>query len=318
MKITKNKKASIIFPPLLVIIALIVLVFALIAIKNKTDKIKNIAIGERQIEIFGTYQEGENILFYLDQAGKYSAETSAEDLADSGGYFGSSECGSDSSVVLWENNGKDCSPDKDTLLRSYESFFNQEISKYSYTSENSISFPNSYSVSSSKDGIIMRSNDFLIIGKYSENSKQTSTTGPFSGKTVVLDTCEFAGIDADGNFNKNIGERTATKSDPSFSSSEIVSYKGFQMHKELKECAEKLDKISGGKLIITSAYRPGSTRSFHSLGQALDFIIIGKNYQETALIAQEAGCFSWVYNEEIPCNNHGDGLHVHGSVSVNE
>src|SRR3989338_280218 len=233
----KNKKGSMMFPPFLVIIALIVLVFALIALNNKMDKIKSIAIGERQIEIFGTYQEGENILFYLDNAGKYAAENSVENLAESGGYFGSSECGADSGVVLWENNGKDCSPDKDTLIRSYESFFNQEISKYPYPSETSVSLPKSYSLSSvsssedGNDGIIMKSNDFVIIGKYSAYSNQylksSSSIGPFSGKTVALKTCEFAGIDAEGNFNKNIGERTATKSDPSFLSSDIVSYKGF-------------------------------------------------------------------------------------------
>src|SRR3989338_2468903 len=155
----KNKKGSMMFPPFLVIIALIVLVFALIALNNKMDKIKSIAIGERQIEIFGTYQEGENILFYLDNAGKYAAETSVEDLAESGGYFGSSECGADSGVVLWEKNGKDCSPAKEGLIRGYESFFNSEISKYetgyksNYGSEQSISMPSSYSYSSEENEI---------------------------------------------------------------------------------------------------------------------------------------------------------------------
>lgn len=316
------KKGQMLLPPFLVLIGLIVLVLAFVGLNSKVSKLNDRVIGNKQTEIMKTYQKAEEILFYLDVAGKYAAEEAYYDIMSGGGYFsGSGEylttsgCGSDSGVVLWENKGKKCVPGKKDLLSAFALKFNEKLRAYSslYPEyEKQISMPFSYSAFESESGLIMKSADFLVIGRYVSEKK----IKPFSGKTVKLSPCDFAGIDADGNYNTIIGERTATRADSSFSEAKLVRYKGFFMHEATKECAEKFDRLVDGKLVITSAYRPGSSGSFHSLGQAIDFWVDGMTSSQIAEKAQQAGCFTWVYNEEIACHENWGGPHIHASVGV--
>lgn len=321
-----SKRASLIFPPLLVIIALIVLVFALIALKDKTEKIKSVAIGERQIEIFTAYQEGENILFYLDNAGKYAAENALENLAESGGYL-NPKCGTDSSVVLWEKNGKGCSPNKEDLTRAYESYFNSEISKYetgyksNYESEQSISMPFSYSYSYGENNeIIMKSNDFLVIGKYSEYSKSGSIPEPFSGSKfnkipvdgpITVNSCFgyrgsdwHDGIDLpvpEGTPIKSVGSGTVNELCPApcggYGNAIVIKHndKLFTAYKHLSSFkVKKGQQVAEGDVIALS----GNTG--HSQGPHLHFTVYEK---ESDTLTSDTGVNPFCY---VPLDeNHG-------------
>jgi len=76
----KSKKAMI-FEPALVFVTILVLSFALVRLDaHQKDLAKDELLGSRQINIIKTYQKAENILFYIDQSAKLSAEKASEEL----------------------------------------------------------------------------------------------------------------------------------------------------------------------------------------------------------------------------------------------
>jgi len=170
------------------------------------------------------------------------------------------------------------------------------------------------------DGIAFPSDASLAAWKNCYGLKQigTITTG-----SVVLGNCEYAGRKDNGDWSKAIAERTASPKDTSFDPTNLVPWdkdSSKKMSPNTLACAKILDEKSGGKLKITSAYRapsdPSKITSRHQTGQAIDFVIDGEtDFSKMALLAEQTGCFTWVYNEESGCPG-STGPHIHASIGV--
>ncbi|MBI3034487.1 hypothetical protein HYY72_05000 [Candidatus Woesearchaeota archaeon] len=98
-------------------------------------------VGERQVQLFNTYAEGEEFLFYADESAKISVRKAEEELALNGGngYVYSppansnrfsSPCRSYEGFPLWKNADKECFPSKDTALKGFESTITKELNEY--------------------------------------------------------------------------------------------------------------------------------------------------------------------------------------------
>jgi len=73
----------------------------------------NATLGETQLELIEKYTKGEQILFYIDQASKYSIYEAVYDLSLNGGFF-DYKCGDYNGYGLWQSEKEDieyCSPD---------------------------------------------------------------------------------------------------------------------------------------------------------------------------------------------------------------
>ena len=69
MKLIKNKKGSPLLSVLITLVAFMALTWALVVLVGKDlDR----GIGAKQLNMLDTYQEGTEILFYVEQAAKYS------------------------------------------------------------------------------------------------------------------------------------------------------------------------------------------------------------------------------------------------------
>ncbi len=79
-----NKKSSLLFLPVLVVVVFIVLINLYIVLTIKNAPL-NYPIGQRQFELLGTAIKAEKALFYIDQSAKYSLQQSVYDLAQNGG-----------------------------------------------------------------------------------------------------------------------------------------------------------------------------------------------------------------------------------------
>lgn len=82
----KFKKRALMFEVLMFFIILIILTTAFFVLYQKYSKFsKNFELGERQFSLISTYQNGEKVLFYIDQSAKYSLQQSVYELAQNGG-----------------------------------------------------------------------------------------------------------------------------------------------------------------------------------------------------------------------------------------
>lgn len=105
MRLIKNKKGSPILLAMIVLAAFMALTWALVVLVGKDmDR----GIGAKQLNMLDTYQEGTELLFYIEQAAMYASEQSLFDLAYIGGTSG---CGATSEgYMLWNNKEKICFP----------------------------------------------------------------------------------------------------------------------------------------------------------------------------------------------------------------
>jgi len=157
------------------------------------------------------------------------------------------------------------------------------------------------------------------------NCLKISAQSPIStGKGVRLASCEYIGY-YNGAWTK-VAERTASPKalNPQYVAipNDIRTYgvSGPKLESNTLECVKKLNQMSGGKLLITSAYRNDAT-SRHGTGQAIDFQIDGMSFEDAAILTQQTGCFTWVYNENKRAGGTNcpgsTGPHIHASVGAN-
>jgi hypothetical protein len=121
----RSKKAMI-FHVMMVIVTFTVLLFALSMLDKKYQSLGG-PIGSKQAEIFNAYAKGENILLYIDQAAKLSAEKAIYDLGQKSGFSLSSSCGVNSRVLLWQKGAQECYPD---IYSNFNILFNQNMDIY--------------------------------------------------------------------------------------------------------------------------------------------------------------------------------------------
>ena len=140
----KNKKSSLFFLPLLVLISIIVLTELFFVLWNKNSAFQ-MPLGKRETDLYGAYLTGEEALLYIDQSSKYALQQSVYDLAKNGGISedkSSKECGSFYGSSLWyvlEKNQNveafqkkcfDADKVNDSLIHIFNTSLNKYLDKY--------------------------------------------------------------------------------------------------------------------------------------------------------------------------------------------
>ncbi|MFH0936358.1 MAG: lytic transglycosylase domain-containing protein [Candidatus Woesearchaeota archaeon] len=121
MNIVLNKKGIIV--PLMAIFALILFVSAAVMLYGTENITEERTIGKIQIELIKLYQEGERILFYIDESAKNAEYNSLIDLGKNGGYY-KTDCEKVNEYYLWNNN---CKPH---YKESFENYFKDNLNLY--------------------------------------------------------------------------------------------------------------------------------------------------------------------------------------------
>ncbi len=129
MNIVLNKKGIIV--PLMAIFALILFVSAAVKVYGTENITEERTIGKIQIELIKLYQEGERILFYIDESAKNSEYNSLIDLGKNGGYY-KTDCEKVNEYYLWNNN---CKPN---YRESFENYFKDNLNLYLIKLDNNI------------------------------------------------------------------------------------------------------------------------------------------------------------------------------------
>lgn len=152
----KNKKSSLFFLPLLVLISLIILTELFFVLWNKNSAFQ-MPLGKRQMDLYDTYLNGEETLFYIDQSSKYSLQQAVYDLGKNGGISkikSDSGCGQFYGYSVWnklENSlvMKSCLDEKQ-ISDDLAYFFDKNLNGYLAEYPSKISASYTYEV---KEGI---------------------------------------------------------------------------------------------------------------------------------------------------------------------
>jgi len=124
-----NKKAALLFAPILVVFMVFGLIYAWSAISGKYNAF-NRDIGEKQFDLINTYQLGEGALFYIDQSAEYSAYQTIYDLAKAGGCDGESVY---SDYTLWDLTNPDsdkCNPNEISSKNTFTNNLQNNLNFY--------------------------------------------------------------------------------------------------------------------------------------------------------------------------------------------
>jgi len=131
------------YAALLVVVVFISLVYLLIILEHKSAEFQR-EVGDNQLALLNSYSQGEAMLFYVDQAAKYSAQKSVYEFIGNGGFAtkedASQLCGeSVNGYVLWNKPGKYvlCAPDTPKLYENFGKIMNKNLNSYfdGYTSD---------------------------------------------------------------------------------------------------------------------------------------------------------------------------------------
>lgn len=127
----------------MVLVMFIVLVYAMGKLGSTRDSLGG-DIGKKQAEIFKTYQSGENVLFYIDQAAKISSERAIYDLGQKGGFSERSNCGVLSGYYFWQRGSEECYPEnvKGNFYKFLDINLNQHIDNYNILAEAKVPLSN--------------------------------------------------------------------------------------------------------------------------------------------------------------------------------
>lgn len=127
MKIFRRKKTMILIISLAILFWVITgMLFVRIAAKKAQF---NATLGETQLGLIENYIKGEKILFYIDQAAKYSIYAAIYDLSLNGGFF-DYKCGDYKGYGLWQSEKEEmeyCSPD---YKNSFSKFISTRLDSY--------------------------------------------------------------------------------------------------------------------------------------------------------------------------------------------
>lgn len=142
MKFIRKKKGSAIYSFMILVGAFLVLTWAYAVITsdefmNRPPEEK--VIGSKQARLFSIYQQGEDMLLYLDFAARYTAFQSIYDLATTGGYYGESECGRFKGYTIWKLGSVEpyCYPEMGVISEGYQKYFNRSFGPYLRKLDNS-------------------------------------------------------------------------------------------------------------------------------------------------------------------------------------
>jgi hypothetical protein len=144
-----NKKGIIV--PLMAIFALVLFVSAAVMFYGSKNITEEKVIGKIQLELIKLYQEGERILFYIDESAKNTEYNSLVDLGKNAGYY-KTDCEKINGYYLWDNN---CKPNyKENFNNYFKDNLNFYLSKYPDKELNidyNIKLDNGYIIGEPKD-----------------------------------------------------------------------------------------------------------------------------------------------------------------------
>jgi len=121
-----RSKKAILFNISLVIVTIIVLTTALITL-DQANPFRQ-GIGSKAFDAVVLYQKAETSMFYADQSAKLSAQQTAYDLAQKGGFYNESKCGEKEGYAIWsDGTDKDCYPEYKT---EFQKKFNDIMKEY--------------------------------------------------------------------------------------------------------------------------------------------------------------------------------------------
>jgi len=248
-----------------------IFIFFALVIQLDSLNLKTGEIGVTQTAIKKAQYNSEEILFFIDQAAKYSIYNSIHGLAENGGFYGESTCGKYKNSNLWDASNKDCNPliefnfgkylqnDLNIYIENARTKLREEYCRYANIAEK-ISLPkNNY--------------DFLI-----ESDKNTLNITGIPTMSLVLDICaEFLNTKGNPKSVMTIGKffqkpKFFQKIDYSFEDYKKIEKTITQI---VKSCNEEQDLLGGDlkhhldkcvkrnidskqwKLIEKDAYLPG-------------------------------------------------------------
>ncbi|MBW2970897.1 hypothetical protein KY320_01920 [Candidatus Woesearchaeota archaeon] len=127
MRLTKTKKAWVLFMWMVVIMVFV----ALTRFHQgwSARRLPSKEIGSKQFELFYMYQQGENIQFYVEQSAKYSAQATAQDFAELGTSI-SGSCGSYEGYALLNSETQECYPTDTTFTERFAELFTQKFNAF--------------------------------------------------------------------------------------------------------------------------------------------------------------------------------------------
>ncbi|MBW2981377.1 hypothetical protein KY343_00725 [Candidatus Woesearchaeota archaeon] len=186
-----NTKKALLFNISLVLITIIVLTTALIAL-GQVIPFKE-GIGSRAFDIVEVYQEGENKLFYVDQAAKLSAQQAAYDLAQKGGFSNKTKCGKKEDYSIWlDATKKDCYPD-------YKNEFNKDFNKIMKGYLSSVPLYVNYETSLFDERIIGIPHRATVLFFYSGKSMSNYTIYPSFNVNINYDINKYRDLKEQSN-----------------------------------------------------------------------------------------------------------------------
>jgi len=126
----KNKKASVWFPVIVVVMTVFTLIFATVVIHRKAEDYREYIVGERQFSIINAYDEAEKHLLYIDQSAKFSSSQAVYEQAIKGGYYSPPNCSTYRGFTLWFNGSDECYPNQYIIRHNFENYINNYLNLY--------------------------------------------------------------------------------------------------------------------------------------------------------------------------------------------
>lgn len=124
----KNKKGMVLVIMLAILTVFVILPSLYIALINLEEQFPD-KLGENQIKMLKSYQQGERALFFIDQAAKYTSQQSVQELARDGG-LDISRCGQYLGYNLWTSEVGDCYPKLSEIKNDLGKTINDNLEIY--------------------------------------------------------------------------------------------------------------------------------------------------------------------------------------------
>jgi D-alanyl-D-alanine dipeptidase len=134
MKLTKHKKGG--YLEIIVVVGLAILLgwtFSMLATKYEG---LNKKVGEKQLDLFTVYGEGEKALLYVDMSAALSAKQALYDLGVMGGI--PEECESYLGYRVWDRQKPQCYPAENNAKTNFKKWLTHNLNKHFATNRNTL------------------------------------------------------------------------------------------------------------------------------------------------------------------------------------
>jgi len=283
----RSKKADgHVYSILIVVFTFIVLLSAAYLFQAKFIELTPVPIGDKQFALYDVYQAAEDVLFFVDEASRYSIFQAIYDLSRRGGYFSyvgedlstdvpDSPCGTYLGYALWNEDDRECMPYD--VTQYMESEINTNLDKYlGYYTIADIPQGN-YKIGITGDVIWGKATRKLHFSKrleLGETELSNAQSREISGECETPDLVELEGECLQ--TTESSCRATPALADQFKNAQEIAAKKGYELSitsawRSFESQKKLWDKYGRDTSRVA---RPSCTAS-HTLGKAVDVIIKG-------------------------------------------